>query len=361
MSNYLKYTLALNLSMVLVFACGGKVDTGAQPGTGGGVAASGGQSNAGGSSSWTNGIAPLHTEGKYFKDPNGKTVILRGVSIADPTDVDNRNSALSANQVLDLLTNSARGYYARVVRVPIYPDIWLAAPDTYLEQHLQPLVDHAVKLGLYVILDWHEISDVAPVASRVKAFWDTMAPRFANYTNVLYEIFNEPMDMANPSWDTWKRIAQPWVDAIRQVAPNTVILIGGPYWSQQIGGAASSPFTGSNLAYVGHIYPISAPTLLTEYSQITEAAASQPVVITEWGYQTAPGEVYDGTQSSFGEPLKAYIEAHGLSWTAWCADTIWAPTMFDANWTLLTGSDQMGDFAMTWLKEKKDLDQPIHQ
>jgi hypothetical protein len=63
-------------------------------------------------------------------------------------------------------------------------------------------------------------------------------------------------------------------------------------------------------------------------------------------------------QPSFGDPLKAYIEAQRLGWTAWCADTIWESAMFDADWSLRVGPDEMGGFTKDWLAEKKDADQP---
>ena len=92
-----------------------------------------------------------------------------------------------------------------------------------------------------MIIDWHEISDVEAVADRVTTFWTFIAPQFASYTNVLYEIFNEPMNTANPSWANWKSYAQPWVDLIRRRAPDNMLLISGPFWAQRIGDAATDP------------------------------------------------------------------------------------------------------------------------
>jgi endoglucanase len=309
-------------------------------------------------STWTNGIPPLHTEGRYFKDPAGNTVILRGVAVADPLDVDGRESALHMEDLLTLLSDPQRGFYARVVRITVLPDFWLQDPDTHFTQHLQPAVEHATSRGLYVIIDWHEIADVATVADRTGEFWRFMAPQYASYTNVLYEIFNEPVDADDPSWARWKQYAQPWVDEIRQSAPDNVILIGGPFWDQQIGGAASDPFVGDNLAYVGHVYPVSASDMLYDASPIAEAAAARPVMVTEWGYRDADSDIWGGTQTSFGDPLRAFVETHGLGWTAWCADTLWEPVMFDADWNLLTGEGNMGGFVRDWLAERRDEDQP---
>ena len=70
----------------------------------------------------------------------------------------------------------------------------------------------------------------------------------------MYEVFNQAEDLTDTSWAVWKAHAQPWVDQIRRDAAN-VILIAAPFWTQELRGAATDPFTGDNLAYVGHIYP----------------------------------------------------------------------------------------------------------
>jgi hypothetical protein len=81
-------------------------------------------------------------------------------------------------------------------------------------------------------------------------------------------------------------------------------------------------------------------------------------MITEWGYRAAAMPPVTGNQSTFGDLLKAYIEAQRLGWTAWCADTIWESAMFDADWSLRVGPDEMGGFTKDWLAEKKDTDRP---
>jgi endoglucanase len=304
---------------------------------------------------WTNGIAPLHTEGRFFKDPTGNVVILRGVAIVDPVDLDNSGGTMNTDRLLSLLSDANQGFYVRVVRITVLPKIYkIYGTETYFNRYLEPAVKQATALGLYAIVDWHEIDDAEAVADETTAFWKFMAPKFADYSNVLYEVFNEPTNFNNTSWTHWKQYAQPWVDQIRKAAPDRIILIGGPYWSQQIGGAASDPFVGNNLAYVGHIYPegVLPGGLLDDTGPIAQAASAQPVFITEWGFNAT------ATQTSFGQPLKTFIEAHGLSWTAWCASGIWSPMMFDANWNLLVNEDQMGGFAKAWLAERKDQDQP---
>lgn len=310
---------------------------------------------------WTNGIAPLHTEGRFFKDPSGKVVILRGAAIVDPVDLDNRGGSLNTDGLLALLADGRQGFYARVVRITVFPKIWKSlGADTYFNQYLEPAVRQATALGLYAIVDWHEIDNAEDVADETAAFWKFMAPKFADQSNVLYEVFNEPTNFSDTSWSHWKQYAQPWVDQIRHDAPDRIILIGGPNWSQQIGGAASDPFVGDNLAYVGHIYPmgVGPGKLLDEDGPIAQAAKERPVFITEWGFRGIDDSVLAGTQTSFGQPLKTFIETRGLSWTAWCATGIWTPMMFDANWNLLVGEGEMGGFTKDWLAERKDQDQP---
>lgn len=329
-----------------------------------GGAGSGGQAQSGGVGGDVCEGAPvgapprLHTEGRFFKDPEGNTVILRGVALADVKQMDLERTGASTNRVIDWVSDADDEFHARVARLTVYPETWLTDPDGYLEDHLKPAVMHARERGLYAIVDWHEISDVAPVAERTAEFWERVAPVFADDEHVLYELFNEPMDADNPDWASWKAVAQPWVDAIRGVAPQTIVLIGGPFWSQQIGGAATDPFEGDNLAYVGHIYPIIDPHTWSDSGPFAQVAAVHPLMITEWGFRDDGADIWGGTADSFGNPVKSFIESHQLSWTAWCADNLWAPIMFDTDWSLLSGPGEMGGFVKDWLSERKNDNQP---
>jgi endoglucanase len=175
---------------------------------------------------------------------------------------------------------------------------------------------------------------------------------------VLYEVFNESEDLTDMSWATWKANAQPWVDQIRRDAPDNVILIGAPFWTQELSGAVADPFAGSNLAYVGHIYPGISPAVWGPGGAFTDVAAVRPMMITEWGYRTGGTDPVNGTQAGFGDPLKAWIETQRLGWTAWCADTIWDSTMFNADdWSLRVGPGEMGGFTKDWLAAKRNADQ----
>jgi len=107
--------------------------------------------------------------------------------------------------------------------------------------------------------------DDPALAEEVRLFWETVAPRYADRTHVLYEVYNEPTEpgmRADPResgaaaelWWNWNAVAQPWVDTIREHAPETPILIGSPTWSQSPEGVYVERFDGENLAYTYHIY-----------------------------------------------------------------------------------------------------------
>jgi hypothetical protein len=301
----------------------------------------------------------LHTEGRFFKDDSGKTVVLRGVAFADLKELATSRAPMNVERLIDLVSDGGQGWYARVVRLTVYPPDWRPDPDGYFETVLKPAVAHATARGLYAIVDWHEIGDAAPADQETRQFWAKAAPAFGSNPNVLFEVFNEAEDLGDPSWARWKATAQPWVDQIRRDAPRTIILIGAPFWTQMVGGAVADPFAGDNLAYVGHIYPGIEPSVWGPGGAFTQVAAVRPMMITEWGYRAAaPEDPVIGDQAGFGDALKAYVEAQRLGWTAWCADTIWESVMFDPDWNLRVGPSEMGGFTKDWLAEKKDADRP---
>jgi endoglucanase len=228
--------------------------------------------------------------------------------------------------------------------------------DDYYNNMLRPAVDYCREKGVYAIIDWHYIKDTTPNINSTSAFWTNIAPKFANDSHVLFELFNEPID--NATWATTKPNMQTWYDIVRQGAPDNLVLVGTPNWSQNIGDAAQSPINGTNVVYVAHMYPMHWG-YQGLHDQITTAAALFPVFLTEWGFEQGSDSVVDGTITSYGNPFKAFVNDLGASWTIWVAHYSWFPAMYtDANWTLAVGEGSSGGFAKDWLYEQRDNDLP---
>jgi hypothetical protein len=296
----------------------------------------------------------LHVEGNVLENPAGEHTIVRGVSLIDmATQRQSRPGGVTA--ALDRLT--AAGWATAIVRFPVYTDPAAsitpfsltdrAARETYMARILRPAVDYATGKGLYVIIDFHQISNVTPQKDRdATAFWQYMAGQFAGYPNVIYELFNEPVDnvgacvqgTTDSCWPPFKQKANGWISVVRQQAPDTLLLVGGPSWSQVIGPAADDPVADPNVAYVGHIYPQHLPGGAVA-AQIVRCAAAHPVILTEWGYASTDDPAYV-------DVMRSLLDANGLSWTAWVADYDWKPPMYTA------GTGALNAFGMTvqdWL------------
>ena len=303
----------------------------------------------------------LHVSGNKLLDPNNNVVILRGVDLTDLA-VAARHGR-TATQLIDLATDNANGWYARVVRLAVYPDAidqtagWNANPDAYFNTYLNPAVNECIARQIYCIIDWHYITDYSSSAvdTATRNFWNYVAPKYANTPNVIFELYNEPTTPNN--WSTWKSSAQPWVNIIRAAAPNNIILIGSPQWSQTTNNAASSPFSGSNLMYVVHIYPQHGGQSTWD-SWFGNTASTVPYFITEFGWQNGGGNPTSGTTSGFGTPFYSYLETKQVSWTAWVFDTVWQPVMFDSSWNLLGGENYMGQMTKAELAEHQNDNLP---
>jgi hypothetical protein len=349
---------------------------GATSSGGGGQSSAGtsGSGSAGKASGGTGGVLPaaeplpwLHVEGNQIKDPAGNTVILRGVSLIDISVTESWEGGLAA--MIDRLTKaddpqgSSPGWFTRVVRLAVVPEDgesvspvhYQPGSDVYYNTLLRPAVDYALRKGLYVIIDWHYIADTTLHRETTNAFWADIAPRFANDSHVMFEVYNEPIN--GGSWATVKPDMQSFYDTVRAGAPQNLVLVGTPNWSQVIAPTATDPIVGTNVVYVAHMYPQHYPNASLR-SQITTAAAVHPVFVTEWGFQDGANAILDGTITSYGAPFKQFLEDNKLSWTAWCASSNWGPPMFNSDYTLRIGEGEMGGFVKDFLYEKRDSDLP---
>lgn len=344
---------------------GGKSAGGSSAGGGGAGGSSAGGSSAGGSGA--SGLPWLRVEGNAIKNPEGETVILRGVALMDLGATEEWYGG--ARAMIDRLTDrddtqgDSPGWYPTVLRLAVYPEdgevespfTFQPGSDDFYEELLRPTVDYAREKGVYVILDWQYIDDTDSHVAATTEFWSYMAPKFANDSNVLFELYNEPINDGN--WQVVRGHMQTWYDTVREDAPQNLVLVGTPNWSANIGPSATDPVDGTNIAYVAHMYPYHFGEEDLR-DQLAAAAAVHPVFVTEWGFIGGTEDILDGTVTSYGEPFKSFLTEHGVSWTAWCASYDWYPPMFDEDFTLLVGEGSMGGFAKDWLYETRNSNVP---
>lgn len=163
-----------------------------------------------------------------------------------------------------------------------------------LLQTIDTAVKAAKKLGMYVIIDWHVLNDQNPKKHQksAKAFFKKVSAKYKNYTNVMYEICNEPN--GGTSWSSIKSYAKAVIPVIRKNSKNAIIIVGTPNWSQDVDVASKSPLKGyKNIMYAAHFY---AATHKDSYRQKVQTAIKNklPVICTEFSACEASGNgAYD--------------------------------------------------------------------
>lgn len=203
-------------------------------------------------------------------------------------------------------------------------DLWRAAMYTrggYLGNHgmaskVIASIEAAKELGVYVIVDWHILSDGDPLvnADEAAGFFDMIASTYADCPNIIYEICNEP-NGENVTWDgNIKPYAEKIIPVIRKYCDN-VIIVGTPNWSSDLLSAANNPITGQkNIMYTLHFY---AGSHGKESRANVEKAvkAGIPVFVTEWGTTKDSGD--GGVFEKETLEWMRFLEKNKISWANW--------------------------------------------
>ena len=255
---------------------------------------------------------PLHVSGTALVDAAGAPVQLRGVSTL--------GLAWYPEFVNEGAFRTLRDDWgANTVRLAMYTcedGGYMTGGD---KAALEALIDKGVQLcgelGMYVIIDWHILSDGDPNihADAAEDFFRRLSVRYADQPHVLYELCNEP-NGSKVSWAVIKAYADRIVPVIRANAPRAVIICGTPTWSQDVQTVAADPIDDTNTMYALHFYAATHKAPLRAKAE-KALAAGVPVFISEFSICDASGDGaidYDSAAA-----WRALIEKHGLSYIAW--------------------------------------------
>lgn len=285
-----------------------------QPG-GAGASAGGTTAQAGGS-----GTAPLQTvpygalavDGTQLVDGSGNPVQLRGVST--------HGLAWYPDYVnAECFRELKEEWGMNVVRLAMYTAEYGGYCSGGDKDSLKALVKNGVQYatdcGLYVIIDWHILSDGNPntYIEEAKTFFGEMSEEYADYTNVLYEICNEPN--GGVAWSDVKSYAEQIIEVIRGNDEDGVILVGTPNWSQYVDQAAADPIQGySNIMYTLHFYAATHKDSLRT-TMISAVEAGLPVFVSEYGICDASGN--GGIDTYEANLWVDTMNTYGISYVAW--------------------------------------------
>lgn len=203
-------------------------------------------------------------------------------------------------------------------------------------QKITAVADAALAEGMYFVVDWHEHAAEKHPDEAV-AFFERVATRYGTHPNLIYEIYNEPLNTTD-----WETVIKPYservIAAIRAIDEDNLIVVGTQTWSQDVDKAADSPIEGfDNLAYALHFY---AGTHKRSLRNKAAYAMSKglPLIVTEWGSVNANGDGAADVRST--RAWMAFLREHRLTHLNWSLHSkeegasILAPGASpDANWT----------------------------
>ena len=235
-------------------------------------------------------------------------------------------------------------WWGNTVRLPLSEGFWLngdAQSQCTAAQYqalVKTVVNNLTTLKLNVMLDlmWTDAGgtvsgsgagfDMADADS--VTFWKQVAGLYKGYSNVLFELYNEPHPSSWACWtsacpitdtDTHQGFTynytgvgmQALVNAVRSTGATNIAIVAGMNWGFDLSQLAANPITDSanNLVYDTHPYNYSDKQPSSWDAAFGYLTTTKPVISAESGQ-------YD-CNTSYMSPLLAYFDAHQMGWIGW--------------------------------------------
>src|SRR6266487_1675951 len=272
---------------------------------------------------------PYNVQGNTIVGADGKPYLFHGVG-RDSLEFDcNGDGFLDAAHLAFVGPGTSRPggtyWYANTVRLPVSEGFWLhgfAGQKNCTPANYQALVKltidtlTAMKLNVILDLQWTDAGGQAtgsgagyemPDSDSV-LFWSQAAKIYASYSNVLFELYNEPHPPTFACWagptcaikkDTtaggnysYTGVSiQSLVNAVRNAGANNLAIVAGINWGFDLSKLSTYPITGTNIVYDGHPYTYPGKNTIAEWNTAFGYLTNKyPVIAAEFGE-------YDGKSS----------------------------------------------------------------
>jgi endoglucanase len=247
----------------------------------------------------------LSVKGNYIMSEYGDTVQLRGMSLF-------WSQWMPQYYNPDIVKWLRDDWKCTIIRAAMAVEHggYLEHPDVEKDKIIT-VVDAAIALGMYVIIDYHS-HEAHTQPEAAKKFFGEMAKKYGKYPNVLYEIYNEPKEA--PWSEQLKPYAESVIKSIREYDPDNIVIVGTRTWSQMVNEAAEDKIADANTVYTLHYYAASHKQELRDEAK---RALDNGVClfVSEFGTTESSGDGFVDVLES--KDWWTFLDQYKISWCNW--------------------------------------------
>ncbi len=248
----------------------------------------------------------LSVKGNFMVSEYGDTVQLRGMSLF-------WSQWMGQYYNSDVVKWLRNDWKCTVIRAAMGVEMggYIENPDTE-QMKVVEVVNAAISKGIYVIIDYHS-HEAQKNPKAAERFFTYMAKKYGNIPNIIYEVYNEPLQTTS-----WNKDIKPYAEGvlakIRAYDTTNIVVVGTRQWSQLVSEAAMNPIKDSLVMYTLHFYP---GTHKQELRDEAQKALDMGIAlfVTEYGTCDASGNSNFSPEET--ALWYAFLDAHKISYCNW--------------------------------------------
>ena len=215
--------------------------------------------------------------------------------------------------VTDSNIKTLKSWGSNIFRLAMYTKEGGYVDNKNVYEDLIKDIDMVISNDMYVIVDWHILSDNNPNINKeeAKEFFKKITEKYKNTPNIIYEICNEPNGGTN--WNDVKTYADEIVPIIRKNS-NNIIIVGTPTWSQDVDSVIGNKVNDDNTMYALHFYSGTHTDYLRDKAK-KALDNNIPIFISEFGVSAADGN--GGVYLEEADKWFDFINKYNLSYVNW--------------------------------------------